>query len=195
MPRRAASALLLALTLVFGTATAPASAKDKNPSFGSFGIFAENAWGSFRLWLSADGDSFIQKYRLGTYRSATGTSQGNDALYVRYRFHLSPDEVARFSAFLRQAPPWRTDCREKNIVYDATTTTIWQQQGGKLHAVCQPPEPLHRSAAFWAVYKFADKLDGAGPSIEIYRGGVDEWSPPGFPTDTEIRQAMRNRGG
>ncbi|MFT4134603.1 hypothetical protein [Labrys sp. (in: a-proteobacteria)] len=194
MARSAALRVLLA-SLVLGSAAMPALAKDKNLSFGSFGITGGSAWGSSGLWLSADGDSYIQKYRLGTHRSATGTSQGNDPLYVRYRFRLSSDEVARFSAFLRQHSPWGTDCRPKQIVYDVSDVTIWQKQEGKLRAVCQPPEPLHRSAAFWAVYKFADKLDGTGPSIEIYRGGFNEWSPPGFPTDAEIRKALRNTGG
>ncbi|MFC2251828.1 hypothetical protein ACETRX_19500 [Labrys portucalensis] len=183
------SRLFIPAVLVF--ATLPAFAKDKNPSFGSFGIVADNAWGRFRLWLSADGDSYIQKYLLGSKVPAGSPSP----LYIRYRFRLSPDEVAHFTAFLRQKSPWGANCREKSIVYDATTTTIWQQQGGKLRAVCQPPEPLHRSVAFWAVYKFADKLDGTGPSIEIYRGGFDEWSPPGFPTDAEISKALRNAGG
>lgn len=195
MARSAALRALLVSALVLGSAAMPALAKDKNPSFGSFGMSSGSIWGSFGLWLSADGDSYIQKYRLGTYKSATGTSQGNDTLYVRYRFRLSPSEVAQFSNFLKQHSPWGTDCRPKQIVYDVSDATIWQKQGGKLRAVCQPPEPLHRSAAFWAVYKFVDKLDGTGPSIEIYRGGIDGWSPPGFPTDAEIRKALRNTGG
>jgi hypothetical protein len=180
----------LGLLVVLGFSTLPATAKDRAaPTFGSFGIVADNAWGRFRLWLSADGDSYIQKYFLGAQVPAGSPSP----LYVRYRFRLSPDEVASFSVFLRQNSPWRTDCREDHIIYDATDTTIWQRQGGKLRAVCQPPAPLHPNAAFDAVVKFANKLDGTGPSIEIYRGGVNEWSPTSFPTDREISEALKQK--
>ncbi|WP_448950744.1 hypothetical protein [Labrys neptuniae] len=187
MFHRLVQASLLVLAAVAGT---PAYGKDRNVTFGSFGITADNTWGNFRLWLSADGDSYIQKYFLGAQVPAGNPSP----LYVRYRFRLSPDEVARFSAFLRQYSPWSADCREAHVIYDATDTTIWQQLGGKLRAVCQPPAPLHPSPAFHAAVKLANKLDGTGPSIEIYRGGLNEWSPPGFPTDGEVSKALKRNG-
>lgn len=172
----------LSLLVALSFFTLPATAKDGVAStFGAFGIFHDNAWGSVRLWLSADGDSYIQKYLLGA-------AKNHETLYVRYRFRLSSDEVAHLSAFLRDKSLWRTDCREKQIVYDATTTTIWQKYAGGLRAVCQPPEPLKPNTIFRALVAFADKLRGTGPDIEVYRGTIDDWSPVGFPTNNEIRK-------
>ena len=136
---------------------------------GICGVFSPNA-----LWLSATGDSYIQK-------ALTSRARGDGPIkVVRYRFRLSENEVSRINAFLGKRNIWHPNCQTQ--WYDNETTAIWQRQNGVTRTTCESSSPIRPTPNFGAFFKILDSVDGGqGPTIEIYRG-LDEmsWAPLGF---------------
>jgi hypothetical protein len=136
---------------------------------GQLGFFSAQ-----QLWLSATGDSYIQK---GFPR----TRWGQHITVVRYRFRLSRDEVRRVSAFLMTHDVWHPDCRTN--WYDDETITIWQRKNGVMKQACVAADPIRPSPDIFAFLHILDGVDGGqSPAIEVYRGPEESaGTPPGFP--------------